>query len=167
MSVNDRDRHTAGKIMFEDHLEVGYNYRLTDIQASVGIRQLERLDWLLTERRKIAEKYLNGLADIDCIRLPSEAPGYRTNFQSFSIYLQDNAPLTRNELMQQLMDKGISSRRGIMTAHRETAYKEASSGVSLPVSEKACDQSIIIPLFVPMTDDEIIHVISSLRELLT
>jgi dTDP-4-amino-4,6-dideoxygalactose transaminase len=167
MSVNDRDRHTAGKLVFEDHLEVGYNYRLTDIQASVGIRQLERLDWLLSERRKIAEKYLNGLADISCIRLPSEEPGYRTNFQSFSIYLHDNAPLTRNQLMEQLLEKGISSRRGIMTAHRETAYKDTSSGQSLPVSEKACDQSIIIPLFVPMTNDEITHVISSLRELLT
>ncbi len=54
MSVNDRTRHESSKIIFEDHLEVGYNYRLTDIQASVGIQQLEKLDWIVAKRRKIA-----------------------------------------------------------------------------------------------------------------
>ena len=166
MSVNAGARHGATKIIFEDHLEVAYNYRMTDIQAAVGIRQLEKLDWIVEERRKIAQRYLTELADIACIRLPREERGYFTNWQSFSIFLKPEAPLTRNELMQALLDKGIASRRGVMTSHRETAYKEYCRDLSLPRTEDACDRSIIIPLYVPMKDEDIATVIKGLRELL-
>ena len=166
MSVNAGARHGATKIIFEDHLEVAYNYRMTDIQAAVGIRQLEKLDWIVEERRKIAQRYLTELADIACIRLPKEESGYFTNWQSFSIFLKPEAPLTRNELMQALLDKGIASRRGVMTSHRETAYKEYCRDLSLPRTEDACDRSIIIPLYVPMKDEDIATVIKGLKELL-
>ncbi|MBK8382328.1 MAG: DegT/DnrJ/EryC1/StrS family aminotransferase [Ignavibacteria bacterium] len=88
MSVNDRIRHESGKLLFEDHLEFGYNYRMTDIQAAIGIRQLEKLDWIINERRKIALRYIEELKDIDCIKLPIEKEGYFSNYQSFSIYLK-------------------------------------------------------------------------------
>ena len=166
MSVNAGARHGATKIIFEDHLEVAYNYRMTDIQAAVGIQQLAKLDWIVEERRKIAARYLTELADIECIRLPREEEGYFTNWQSFSIYLKESAPISRNDLMQALLDKGIASRRGVMTSHRETAYKEQCKGLSLPRTEDACDRSIIIPLFIPMERDDVSTVIASLRALL-
>jgi perosamine synthetase len=160
MSVNDRVRHQSAKVIFEDHLEVGYNYRMTDIQASVGIKQLEKLDWIVSERRKIAEKYLAALKDIDCIRLPHEPANCYFNYQSFSIYLKNTCPVNRNELMQQLLDKGIATRRGVMTIHRETAYAHESA--HLPLSENLADRSIIIPLFVPMDDSDINYVVENL-----
>ncbi len=166
MSVNAGARHGATKIIFEDHLEVAYNYRMTDIQAAVGIQQLAKLDWIVEERRKIAARYLTELADIDCIRLPREESGSFTNWQSFSIYLKENAPMSRNELMQALLDKGIASRRGVMTSHRETAYKAMCEGLLLPRTEEACDRSIIIPLYVPMEANDVSTVIHALRELL-
>jgi perosamine synthetase len=166
MSVNAGARHGATKIIFEDHLEVAYNYRMTDIQAAVGIQQLAKLDWIVEERRKIAQRYLSELADIECIRLPREEDGYFTNWQSFSIYLKENAPLSRNELMQALLDKGIASRRGVMTSHRETAYKSQCAGLSLPRTEDACDRSIIIPLYVPMNQEDISCVVDTLVNLL-
>jgi perosamine synthetase len=162
MSVSDQVRHNAGKLIFEDHLEVGYNYRMTDIQASVGIQQLKKLDWIIYERRKIAQQYLTAFKNIECIRLPFEEDGYFSNYQSFSIYLKENCPIGRNELMERLLEKGISSRRGIMTSHRETAYKASCKDLSLPVSEDASDNSILIPLFVPMIEDDINLVISTL-----
>ncbi len=161
MSVNDRVRHESSKIIFEDHVELGYNYRLTDIQAAVGIKQLEILDWIISERRIIANKYHEAFKDINCIRLPLEKEGYFSNYQSYSIYLLDNCPITRNELMQKMLDAGISTRRGIMTSHRETAYKKEYQGLSLPISEKACDQSIILPLFIPMKPEDIQKVIDT------
>jgi dTDP-4-amino-4,6-dideoxygalactose transaminase len=167
MSVNAGARHGATKIIFEDHLEIAYNYRMTDIQAAVGIHQLEKLDWIVEERRKIAQRYLTELADISCIRLPKEESGYFTNWQSFSIYVKPEARLSRNELMQALLDKGIASRRGVMTSHRETAYKAMCEGLSLPRTEEACDRSIIIPLYVPMKDEDIDTVIEVLKVLLT
>lgn len=164
MSVNDRVRHESKTVLFEDHLEVGYNYRMTDIQAAVGIRQLERLDWIVQEREKIALRYLAAFSDIPYIRLPRVPEGCETNWQSFSIYLKPECPVSRNDLMQRLLDKGIATRRGVMTAHRETAYLTRMPGISLPASEDACDRSIIIPLYVPMPDEETDMVIAEFRK---
>jgi dTDP-4-amino-4,6-dideoxygalactose transaminase len=163
MSVNDRVRHESSKLIFEDHVEVGYNYRMTDIQAAVGIKQLEKLNWIVEERRKIAHKYTEAFKDIDFIQLPVEQEGYFSNFQSYSIYLKDDCPVERNEIMQKMLDDGISTRRGIMTAHRETAYKVECAGLSLPVSEKSCDRSIILPLYIPMKDEDIDKVIEGFK----
>ncbi len=167
MSVSDRVRHGSSKVIFEDHIEVGYNYRLTDIQAAVGIKQLEKLDWIVEERKKIAARYNEALKNIEFLRLPIEADGYSTNWQSYCVYLKPNSPIKRNDLMQLLLDKGISSRRGIMTSHRETAYKNECAGLSLPISEDACDNSIILPLYVPMDDKDITTVINTLKEILS
>jgi len=163
MSVDNRARHQSEKLIFEDHVEVGYNYRMTDIQGAIGIMQLEKLDRIIDERRKIVKRYLEELSDIDCIRLPFEADGYFSNYQSFSIYLKKNAPLSRNELMQKMLDTGIATRRGIMNAHKETAYKSEYKNTKLPMSEDAADNSIMIPLYIPMSDDDVSKVISVLR----
>lgn len=166
MSVNDRVRHQSSKLIFEDHIEVGYNYRLTDIQAAVGIHQLAKLDWIVAERRKIGEQYNQAFADLPGILLPLEADGNFTNYQSYSILLKDESPVDRNTLMQQMLDEGVSTRRGIMTAHRETAYLDSCKGLSLPVTEKACDRSIILPLYVPMKQEDIQKVIDVFRKLI-
>jgi len=163
MSVNDRVRHESSKLIFEDHVEVGYNYRMTDIQAAVGIKQLEKLDWIVEERRKIAHRYTEAFKDIDFIQLPVEQEGYFSNYQSYSIYLKDDCPVERNEIMQKMLDDGISTRRGIMTSHRETAYKAECAGLSLPVSEKSCDRSIILPLYIPMKNEDIEKVIEAFK----
>jgi perosamine synthetase len=165
MSVNDRVRHESKKLIFEDHLEVGYNYRMTDIQAAVGIRQLERLDWIVEERRKVANYYINALKDIPFFRLPLESEGYFTNYQSFSIYLKMDCPISRNDLMEKLLEQGIASRRGIMTSHRETAYKEECTDLKFPISEDAADRSIVIPLYIPMAFDQIQQVIDAIRKI--
>jgi dTDP-4-amino-4,6-dideoxygalactose transaminase len=162
MSVNDRVRHSSSKVIFEDHLEVGYNYRMTDIQAAVGIKQLEKLDWIVQERRKIAEYYLGKLKDVPNIRLPKESPNTYINWQSFSIYLLPSAQISRNELMQKLLDEGIASRRGVMCSHRETAYKEECKFLQLPFSEDLQDNSIVIPLYIPMNLKEIDYIVEKL-----
>lgn len=166
MSVNDRVRHKSDKVLFEDHLEVGYNYRMTDFQAAIGLKQLEKLDWIISQRREIALRYINELKEIECIILPEEKEGYFSNYQSFSIYLKESCRISRNELMQKLLDAGIASRRGIMTSHRESAYKNDYSEISLPNSEDASDRSIMIPIFIPMENSDIELVISNLKNFL-
>ncbi|HNC73231.1 MAG TPA: DegT/DnrJ/EryC1/StrS family aminotransferase [Chitinophagales bacterium] len=166
MSVNDRVRHESDKVIFEDHIELGYNYRMTDIQAAVGIKQLEKLDFIISERRKIAFQYHEAFKEIDCIRLPLEREGYFTNYQSYSIYLKPNCKISRNDLMQALLDEGISTRRGISTAHRETVYKGYQENYSLSISEDASDRSIVIPLYYPMTGEEVDYVITNISSIL-
>ena len=167
MSVNDRVRHESKKILFEDHLEVGYNYRMTDIQGAVGVQQLAKLDWLIAERRKIATQYLEAFKNIGCIGLPYEKEGCFSNYQSFCLYIKPSSPVTRNELMEKMLEAGVSSRRGIMTSHRETAYKTECSGLSLPVSEDLADNSIVIPLYVPMQQADIDKVIDTIKRILS
>lgn len=162
MSISDHERHNSSKILFEDHLEIGYNYRMTDIQAAVGIEQLKKLDDILIERRSIAKNYLNSFKNIDCLRLPTEKSGYKSNYQSFSIYLKNDCPISRNDLMKKLLDKGISTRRGIMTAHQESAYKKTE--LSLPISEKLRDNSVIIPLYPGMSNSEITFCIKKIKD---
>jgi dTDP-4-amino-4,6-dideoxygalactose transaminase len=166
MSVNDRVRHESSKVIFEEYVEVGYNYRMTDIQAAVGIKQLEKLDWLVEERRKIAAAYHEAFKDIECIRLPEEPANCCTNWQSYSIYLRKNAPIDRNTLMQRLLDEGIATRRGVMTTHTEIAYKNTHGNIKLPVSEDLHDRSIILPLYVPMTKHEIQKVVDAFVKLI-
>ena len=110
--------------------------------------------------------YIEELKDIECIELPVEKEGYFSNYQSFSIYLKESARVSRNELMQQLLEAGISSRRGVLTAHRETSYLGKYKDLILPVSEDACDRSFMIPLFIPMESKEIDHIINSLKQIL-
>jgi dTDP-4-amino-4,6-dideoxygalactose transaminase len=151
--------------MFEDHIEIGYNYRMTDIQAAVGIKQLEKLDWIIGERRKIARTYGEAFKDVSSIQLPLEKEGYFSNYQSYSIFLKPGCPIERNTLMQKLMERGIATRRGIMTAHRETAYRKWGSKLHLPVSEALQDRSILLPLYVPMSNGEVQYVIDSFLEM--
>lgn len=161
MTINDRVRHASSTILFEDHIELGYNYRLTDIQAAVGIKQLEKLNWIVAERRKIAELYNHAFREIKTIRLPIEKEGYFSNYQSYSVYLRPEFPLSRNELMKKMLDEKIATRRGVMTCHRETAYASKYPGEQLPQSEDASDRSIILPLFVPMSQNETLKVIET------
>lgn len=165
MSVNDRARHESREVIFEDHLEVGYNYRMTDIQAAVGIKQLEKLDWIVSERRRIALAYNEAFTGIDCIRVPAEPVDRFSNFQSYSLYIGEDAPLSRNEFMARLLEKGIATRRGIMTSHRTTAYHRIFGSLSLPISEDLSDRSIILPLFAGMKEEETGHVIDSVLRL--
>jgi perosamine synthetase len=166
MSINDKVRHDSKSIVFEDHLEVGYNYRLTDIQAAVGIKQLEKLDWIVRERKKIAALYTSAFSKVPGIQLPLEANGASSNFQSYCIYLKKDFPITRNTLMQALLDRGIATRRGIMTTHRETAYRKEYAWLKLPVSEDLQDNTILFPLYVPMEENQINYIVETFLGLL-
>ncbi|MGB0165235.1 MAG: DegT/DnrJ/EryC1/StrS family aminotransferase [Luteibaculum sp.] len=161
MSVNDRVRHESKKVIEEDHVVLGYNYRLTDIQAAVGIEQLKRLPGIIEERRKIAQVYHDAFKDLPGIVLPLENPGYFSNYQSYSVWLKDYDKAFRDQVMQNLLDQGIATRRGIMTAHRETAYQGFTA--DLPLSEHFADTSICLPLFVPMSQADIQAVIVNFK----
>ncbi|MCA6436342.1 MAG: DegT/DnrJ/EryC1/StrS family aminotransferase [Bacteroidetes bacterium] len=165
MSVNDRERHNAGKIIFEDHLEVGYNYRMTDIQAAVGIKQLEKLDHIVSERRKIAQHYNTAFVKLPGIKVQTESDGYFTNYQSYTLLFSKDAKLKRNEFMEKMLAEGISTRRGIMTAHRESAYNFEK--YNLPLSEMYSDNSVVIPLFYPMKAEEVEKVITTIVKFLS
>lgn len=164
MSVNDRVRHESKTVIFEEHVEIGYNYRMTDIQASVGIKQLDCLDWIINERRKIAFFYTDQFKELGYISRPSEIEDTFSNFQSYSIFLKPECPISRNELMQKMLEAGIATRRGIMTIHRELAYKDLNGIETLPISEDTSDRSIILPLYVGLKNNELEFIVKVFKE---
>jgi dTDP-4-amino-4,6-dideoxygalactose transaminase len=162
MSVNDRVRHSAREIIFEEHVVVGYNYRMTDIQAAVGREQLKRMPTIIPARRRLADRYRELLADVPGLELPAEPAWARTNWQSYSVRLPDWCD--QRGVMQHLLDQGVASRRGIMCAHREAPYRAAERAFELPESERAQDRSIILPLYPQMEDEDQVYVCDMLRE---
>ncbi len=164
MTVSDVARHSAKKVIIETYDEVGYNYRMTDLQAAVGLVQLARLDDMLLRRRELARRYSERLSALPWLVLPEESIGTRHNFQSYMMRLTQEAPLSRDELMQRLLDRGIATRRGIMAIHREVPYRGGNWDSSLPVTNLVTDTAILLPLFQEMTDEEQDYVISSLED---
>jgi perosamine synthetase len=176
MSVPDTVRHGSKQVIFESYPALGYNYRMTDIQAAVGREQLKRLPEIIERRRFLARRYHQLLADIPGLKLPTEPIWARSNWQSYCIRLSQQ--YDQLQVMQAMLDVGIGTRRGIMCAHREPAYlKESwSCGVErdscncavgscdrLIESEKAQDTAILIPLFHHMSEQEQDTVVNELK----
>jgi len=161
MSINDRVRHSANQVIFEDHAVVGYNYRMTDVQAAVGREQLKRLPEIISARRRLGARYNELLADVPGLELPFEPAWAHTNWQSYSVRLPDWCD--QREVMQTMLDNGIATRRGIMCAHRERPYQRAE-GYNLPESERAQDRRIVLPLYPQMSDEDQEYVCEMLRE---
>jgi perosamine synthetase len=163
MSVSAADRHATGSVRPESYDEVGFNYRMTDLQAAVGLAQLDRLDAIVERRRALARRYRSALAPLPGLQLPLDPPYGTTNHQSFWVTLPDDAPIGRDELLARLADRGISARRGIMAAHLEPACADLAHG-DLPVTERHTARSVILPLYHEMTEVEQDHVIACVLE---
>lgn len=165
MNVSDAVRHKSAEVIFESYPVLGFNYRLTDIQAAVGRVQLARLHAQITRRRELAARYA-ALLEEKGIVPPHEPPHVRTNWQSYVLRLPHRAK--QKQVMQSMLDDGVSTRRGVMCAHREGAYAGDvwRAGSTLAESERAQDECIVLPLFAQMTDEEQTRVVDSLARAL-
>jgi dTDP-4-amino-4,6-dideoxygalactose transaminase len=161
MSVPDTVRHGSRQVLFEDYVMVGYNYRMTDIQAAIGRKQLERLPTLVARRSALAARYAELLGNIEGLVLPVEPDWARSNWQSYCVRLPDR--VDQRQVMQNLLDQGIATRRGIMCSHREAPYANGSTRDDLRRSEHAQDHAILLPLYVQMSESDQDHVAEVLR----
>jgi len=179
MSVPDTVRHGASQVIFESYPIVGYNFRMTDIQAAVGREQLKRLPEIIAKRRNLASRYKTLLAGIPELGLPVEPEWARSTWQSFCIRLPIESD--QRQVMQFMLDAGVATRRGVMCAHREAAYPantwsctDRTEGCActagfcqrLRHSQEAQDHTIILPLFPQMTHEQQDFVVQALQEAL-
>ena len=163
MSTSDLARHSASRIMTETYDEVGFNYRMTDLQAAIGLEQLRRLDSMLQKRRSLAARYTAALQEIGWLLPPCQPAGLLHNFQSYMTRLTPDAPVGRDELIQFMLDLGISTRRGIMASHHEIPYADPRWARLLPETDRATRETIVLPLFHQMTEGEQDSVLASIR----
>lgn len=161
MSVPDTVRHGSAQVIFEDYVFVGYNYRMTDMQAAVGRKQLMKLPDIVARRRTIASRYAELLGNIEGLRLPFEPDGARSNWQSYCVRLPDR--VDQRTVMQNLLDRRIATRRGIMCSHREKPYAGEKPRHDLRQSELAQDHAILLPIYAQMTEENVVCVADALR----
>jgi dTDP-4-amino-4,6-dideoxygalactose transaminase len=167
MSVPDTVRHGSNSVIFESYPAIGFNYRMTDVQAAIGREQLKRLPEIVSRRRELAAVYHALLADIPGLRVPVEPAWARSNWQSYCVRLPADAG--QRQVMQALLDRKIATRRGIMCSHREPAYQKEPwrAAGELTASENAQDQCLLLPLYHDLTREQQEFIASQLRAVLT
>lgn len=153
MSVSAAERHTSVLAPPEEYLELAYNYRMTDLQAAVGLVQLGRLPAVVERRRTLAAGYAKAVAAVEGLRLVQDPPYGTSNFQSCWVEVLPGYPADREGLLRALAEADVSARRGIMATHRQPAYAHVETG-PLPVTERLSDHTLILPLFHQLTDSE-------------
>lgn len=160
MSLPDTVRHGSSRVLFETYPIVGFNFRLTDIQAAVGREQLARLPAAIERRRQLAARYHALLAALPGVRAPHEPDWARSNWQSYCVRLPERCD--QRSVMQAMLDDGVATRRGIMCAHREASYRDVPLHRPLPRSERAQDHCILLPLYPQLTEAEQDTVVAAL-----
>ena len=164
MSISDLERHGSASTRFEEYPIVGYNFRLTDIQAAVGVEQMKRLDSMLERRRTIAGRYQDAFAGHPHIQVPVEPDGCQSNWQSYMIGLRDGAPIMRDAFIEALDAKGIPTRRSIMASHLEPVYDNVPT--SLPHTEDAFRRNVLLPIHNNLSADQQDYVIEAVKDAL-
>jgi perosamine synthetase len=162
MDQSALQRHAARDVIVEHYPERGWNARMTDLQAAVGLRQLEVLDTVLAERRRLAERYSALLAGIPWIETPYEPDYAVRTWQSYPIRVCSGSPLGAMELMRELLRNGIATRRGVMAIHHEQAYEDCAA--ALPHTEAAARDVVLLPLFPGLSDEAQDYVVGRLVE---
>ena len=153
MTVSDLARHLEDRLVRESYSEVGFNYRMSDIQAAVGIEQMRRLPEILKYRRTLSAEYDKAFLGSDLVGAPVRSPGVDWNVQTYAVRLMGVSALRRDEIMQTMLDRGIATRPGVMAIHREPAY--AGRNVSLPVTDRASESSLMLPLHAGMDANDV------------
>jgi len=163
-SISDVTKHQTRSVktlMAEEFSEVGYNYRMTNLQGAIGSVQMQRLEEILKLRRDRADRYSEAFSQIPYV-IPPMVPDYATpNWQTYALWVEENAPVSREELIQLLLDAGIACRPGLIACHTQPAYRGLYPGLRLPHTEEALRRVITLPIYPQMGDDEQDYVISS------
>jgi perosamine synthetase len=162
MSLSDLQRHHATSVAIEAYHDLGYNYRMSDLHAAVGIEQMQRLDFMLRRRQQLAGRYDEAFADLDCVQLPFSSDDQPHSYQSYILQLRPQAPKPREQVMQEMLEAGVATRRGVMAIHLEPYYRQRFPQVKLPVTEAAAQSTLLLPIYATMTDVEQEYVIEHL-----
>ncbi|HKB09905.1 MAG TPA: DegT/DnrJ/EryC1/StrS family aminotransferase [Vicinamibacterales bacterium] len=164
-SISDHARHQTGGLVAEEYREIGYNYRMTDVQAAIGLMQLTKLDAFLAGRRAIARRYDEAFAALPAIQTPARPQYAEHAYQSYAVCLTPQSRIDRDSLMRGLVDAGVSCRRGIAPAHLEPVYRDSGGRCPLPVTERVAAQSVFLPIFPALARDDQQRVIDAVCRL--
>lgn len=160
--LGDWLRHRQGLPQRESYGEIGYNYRLSDIAAAVGVAQMEQLDAILAARRRLGDRYDAVLSGHPYLSAPHGEDDVRPNRQSYAVTLGPEAPIDRTALIAAMRERGVAAMPGLACIHLEPCYARTPPRVDLSCSEELSRRMVLLPLYAHMTDAQQRHVIRSL-----
>ena len=166
-TVSAHARHEAKGVVFEQYAELGFNYRLSDVQAAIGLVQLSKLDGALSRRRALADRYDAAFRSVPQVTTPARPPYAEHAFQSYGIMLTPDCRHQRDAVLRGLIDRAISCRRGIPPIHLEPLYVERFGRASLPVTEAVAARSLFLPMFASLSVSDQDRVIAAVIDMVT
>lgn len=168
-TISDLERHLdPDGFLLPGYPMLGYNYRMTDIQAAIGMVQLRRLEEMISQRLKYVERYDAALAGLEGVRLPTTPPHTRHTYQSYVIRLLEGGRERRNTIARTLLRAGIKVRPGTHAVHRLQYYREryGLKDHAFPNASLADDTAIALPLYRDLGTDRQDYVIEKVRVVL-
>ncbi|NBO39242.1 DegT/DnrJ/EryC1/StrS aminotransferase family protein [bacterium] len=144
------------------HDDIGYNYRMTNICAAIGVAQLERIESLMAQKRSIAMNYQHGLQSINDVKLHAEVPGTTHSFWMVSLQVKNEAQ--RNGLRNHLAQAGIETRPGFPPSHLFPMHAEFARGQRFPVAETLASTTINLPSYPDLTPQDVGFICQCIRE---
>ncbi len=168
-SISEEQRHHGPQpYLLAAFDELGFNYRMTDVQAAIGLVQLSKLDAFIDERERWARYYREALADLDWLRQPVQPNDGRHAWQAYVTYVDpERAPLQRNEIMAKLHEMGVATRPGTHAVHM-LGYYQRRFGYrpdDFPGARDCERNTMAIPLHNRMTEDDYAYVVDCIRAL--
>ena len=140
------------------HNEVGYNYRMTNLQAAVGVAQMERFDEIISRKINLAERYFELFSEFDWVEMPPRLESDESVYWLFTILISKNAPISRDELIRCLALNGIESRPVFFPMHHMPLYREYARGKQMKVSEDVSERGISLPSSVLVSNAELARI---------
>jgi perosamine synthetase len=165
-SISDLERHKAKGVLVQKYGEVGYNYRMTDVQAAIGLVQMKKLDAMLEQRTRQARFYDAAFGSMDEIEPPYVPPETTHAYSSYLIRLRGGARIGRDALLRKMAERGISCRVGIQPLHKEPFYESRWAGLHLPETEAAAQTTMFLPIFPGLKEEDQLRVVTAVREAL-
>ena len=164
-SLRNHGLATRGERERSGYQEAGYNYRMSDIQAGIGIEQFRKLDEIIGLRTRLAGRYMEAISKLPALKLPAQVEHSRPNYQSFIVEVADES-VSREAVLAWMNERGIQCTPGIQPIHLEPAYAGNHSAAVLPETLRAARRSFLLPLYPSMTDEDQDFVIDSLGKAL-
>jgi perosamine synthetase len=146
------------------HKYIGFNYRMTNLQAAVGLAQVERLHMFVENRRRNAALYTELLKQIPGIVTPPEAGWAKNVFWMYSILVEDEFGMNRDQLRAYLAKHGIETRTFFIPMHLQPIYFEAFKGQRFPVAERLCQRGFYLPSASSLTTEQIRYIVSIVQQ---
>lgn len=155
--------HIPGRRFY--HAEVGFNYRMTNLQAALGLAGMEEIDWAIQKKRRMAEVYTKGLRDCKYLELPTEADYAKSVYWMYAITVSPNSPISKDELRGKLKEKGIDTRDYFVPIHEQPVFLSRGyfTGVLCPVASDLSRRGFYIPSGLAITDEQMKEVIGTIH----